>query len=97
MYCALRDREGNTFPHVSAIMQTYRENDAINKDRLYLGVCRRPVLSAMAALYFNSTQHAGERQVEEGASWHLGRRLSGMQGHELTGTCLTASSSSAAL
>jgi len=44
-----------------------------------------------------STQHAGERQVEEGASWHLGRRLSGMQGHELAGTCLAASSSSVAL
>lgn len=36
----------------------------------------------------HSTQHAGERQVEEGAFWHLGRRLSGMQGHELAGTCL---------
>lgn len=49
-----RDRGENTFPHVSAIMQTYRENDAINKDRLYLGACRRPVLSAVAALYFSA-------------------------------------------
>lgn len=65
------------------------ELGAINKDRLCLGACRRPVLSAVAAFVLQClTQHAGERQVEEGAFWHLGRRLSGMQGHELVGTCL---------
>lgn len=86
---ALTDRGGNIFPHVSAIMQTYRMNDAINKDRLCLGACRRPALSGVTAFVLQcSTQHTGERQVEEGAFWHLGRRLSGMQGHELAGTCL---------
>lgn len=35
----------------------------------------------MHCISVHSTRQADEREVEEGASWHLGRRLLGMQGH----------------
>lgn len=78
-------REGNTFPHVSTIMQTYR-GTVINK-RLPVSwrSGRRSESSIIAKtvfiLWHLSLWHAGERQMEEGASWHLGRRLLGMQGY----------------